>query len=159
MSIWHTLTFILSIHPTKDIPANAIIVTCIFTCLLCLINLGSDVAFHAIISLQVSALMLTYGISIASVLHRRLTRPDMLPTARWSLGLWGIPVNIIGLGYVTFVFFWSFWPDNKMVTPETFNWACLLFSSVFLFALGMYFVKGRKVYQGPVKNIRAARLE
>jgi drug/metabolite transporter (DMT)-like permease len=103
--------------------------------------------------------MLTYGISVACVLHRRLNHPDMLPTARWSLGRWGIPVNILGLGYVSFVFFWSFWPDSKHVTPESFNWACVLFSSVFLFALGMYFVNGKKVYQGPVTGIRAVRLD
>lgn len=103
--------------------------------------------------------MLSYGISIACVLHRRITRPDMLPTARWSLGSWGIPINVVGLGYVSFVFFWSFWPDSKAVTAQSFNWASLLFSTVFLFALIMYFVKGKKVYQGPVTAIRAARLE
>lgn len=103
--------------------------------------------------------MLTYGISVACVLHRRITSPERLPTARWSLGRWGVPVNCLGLAYVSFVFFWSFWPETKAVTPPTFNWASLLFSSVFLFALGMYFFKGKKVYQGPVKDIRYARLE
>ena len=96
-----------------------------------LINFGSDVAFHAIISLQVSALMLTYGISIACALHRRLTRPDILPTARWSLGRFGTPVNIFGLSYVSVVFFWSFWPGSEFVTPARFNSVCLLFSSIF----------------------------
>ena len=65
----------------------------------------------------------------------------------------------MGLAYVSFVFFWSFWPDSKDVKLENFNWAVVLFSSVALGATVMYFVSGREVYQGPVNGIRAARLE
>ena len=34
------------------VPRNAVIFTCVFSCLLSLINIGSTVAFSAIISLQ-----------------------------------------------------------------------------------------------------------
>jgi amino acid transporter len=148
-----------AVHPTREIPANAIALTCIITMLLSLINLGSLVAFHAIISLQVCAIMITYACSIACVLCRRVAHPELLPKARWSLGNWGVAVNSIGLAYVSFVFFWSFWPNTTPVTLESFNWSVVLFLGVLVCALAMYGVKGRYVYNGPVTIIRATRLE
>jgi amino acid transporter len=146
------------VHPTKEIPVNAIITTCIITMLLSLINLGSLVAFNAIISLQVCALMMTYGCSVACILYRRLAHPELLPKARWSLGRYGIAVNCLGLAYVSFVFFWSFWPNTTPVELESFNWSVVLFLGVLVCALGMFLVKGRLVYTGPVKLVRDIRV-
>jgi amino acid transporter len=146
-----------AVHPTREIPANAILVTCIITMLLSLINLGSDIAFHAIISLQVSALMMTYACSVACVLYRRLAHPELLPKARWSLGKYGVLVNCLGLAYVSFVFFWSFWPTTTPVDLQSFNWSVVLFLGVLVCALVMYLVKGRKVYNGPVSVVRELR--
>ncbi|KAF2178015.1 putative GABA permease [Zopfia rhizophila CBS 207.26] len=147
------------VDPGREIPANAIIVTCLITMLLSLINIGSTVAFNAIISLQVVALMSTYTVSISCVLYRRIAHPELIPTARWSLGKWGIPVNCIGLAYVFFTFFWAFWPNETPVNAENFNWAVLLFMSVFFMSLVMYLISGKKMYKGPVTDIRAARLD
>lgn len=147
------------VHPKRQIPQNAIILTCLITALLSLINIGSTVAFRAIISLQVVALMSTYAVSISCVLYRRLAHPELVPTARWSLGKWGVPVNIVGLAYVTFTWFWAFWPTFARPTADLFNWSVLLFVSVFLLCLIMYVVRGRKVYRGPVTDVRAPRLD
>jgi amino acid transporter len=146
------------VQPQREIPQNAIILTCIVTMLLSLINLGSTTAFNAIISLQVCAIMITYGCSIACVLYRRIAHPDLIPTARWSLGKWGVFVNSMGLTYVTFVFFWSFWPNTTPINAESFNWSVALFLAVLVAAIGMYTWKGRFVYVGPVTEIRAPRL-
>lgn len=94
--------WIAHVHPTLHIPANAIGLTCIITCLLALINIGSSVAFNAIISLQVVALMFSYTISITCVLYRRIKHPELLPNARWSLGRWGVPINVGGVCYSSF---------------------------------------------------------
>ncbi|KAF2807267.1 amino acid transporter [Mytilinidion resinicola] len=143
----------------NEIPGNAIALTCIITALLSLINIGSDVAFNAIISLQVVAIMISYMVSVGCVLYRRVFYPEMLPTARWSLGRWGVLVNSLGLAYVTFTFFWSFWPTTTPVDVASFNWSVVMFVGVFIICIVMYFVQGKKVYFGPVKQIRAARLE
>jgi amino acid transporter len=153
----HGLPFskwIARVHPVKKIPVNAIILTCMITVLLSLINIGSSVAFNAIISLQVVALMMSYSCSIACILYRRLAHPELIPKARWSLGRAAVPVNIVGLVYVTFSFFWSFWPNEVPVTLENFNWSVLLFVGVFALCLVMYALEGRKNYVGPVTMIR-----
>jgi len=151
--------WIAHVHPTLEIPANAIALTCIITMLLALINIGSNVAFNAIISLQVVAVMMTYACSISCVLYRRLYHPELIPPARWSLGHWGVLVNSVGLAYVTFTFFWSFWPNAIPVTAANFNWSVVLFLGVFLLCLVMYFVEGKKIYVGPVTTVRDARLD
>lgn len=147
------------VDPKKEIPQNAIVLTCIITMLLALINIGSSTAFHAIISLQVVALMSTYTVSIGCVLYRRFARPELIPTARWSLGKFGVPINIFGLAFVSHTFFWAFWPTTATVTATSFNWSVVLFVGVFLICLVMYVVRGRKVYHGPVTDVRAARLD
>ncbi|PGH34788.1 hypothetical protein GX50_02347 [[Emmonsia] crescens] len=143
-----------AVHPTKHIPANAILTSCLISILLSLINLGSSVAFHAIISLNVAALMATYIVSISCVLYRRLTHPELLPHARWSLGpVAGPIVNGIGLAYVIFAMFWSFWPGDRHVNASNFNWSIVIFSGIVIISLVMYYVQGRKTYTGPVTTV------
>jgi len=139
------------VHPKLQIPANAIALTCTLTILLSLINIGSSTAFNAIISLQIVALMASYCISISCVLYRRLT--NTLPRARWSLGRLGVPVNVLGIAYAAFSFFWCFWPNATPVEAYTFNWAPVLFVGVLVCCMLAYWVKGRKVYVGPVMQV------
>jgi amino acid transporter len=141
------------VHPTMHIPANAVALTCILTCLLSLINIGSAVAFNAIISLQVAALMASYSISISCVLYRRVFQPELLPMARWSLGRWGVPVNMFGICYSIFAFFWSLWPNGTPVDASTFNWSVVIFVGVMILTAVTYVVKGRHVYVGPVTTV------
>jgi amino acid transporter len=76
--------------------------------------------------------MFTYTVSISCVLYRRIAHPDLLPPARWGLGRWGIPINVLGLAYALFSFFWSFWPTYTPVTAEGFNWSVVIFVAVLL---------------------------
>ncbi|KAK0637101.1 GABA permease-like protein [Bombardia bombarda] len=143
-------SWIAKVDKKRQVPANAVAVTCLFTILLSFINIGSDVAFNAIISLNVVSLMVTYVCSIGSVLYRRIRHPELLPTCRWSLGRWGVPINLGGLLYSAHAFFWCFWPEGTPVEPDSFNWASVMFVGVFLLSLVDYVLRGRKHYQGPV---------
>ncbi|KAJ6079211.1 hypothetical protein N7467_008964 [Penicillium canescens] len=133
----------------RQIPVNAIALSCIISCALSLINIGSDTAFNAIISVNVAALMYTYIISISCVIYRKIRHPDTLPLRRWDMGRWGLAVNIIALFYSLFALFWSFWPGDVAVTLDNFNWSVVIFGAVFILSLGMYVIKGRKEYVGP----------
>ena len=138
------------VEPKRQLPVNSIFFSCLCTCLLALINIGSNVAFNAIISLNLVTLMLTYSTSIGCVLLRRIRHPELLPKARWSLGRWGVPVNIGGLAYAIFAFFWCFWPNGTPVDLQSFNWAVVMFVGLGVISIVFYFVKGRHVYKGPV---------
>ena len=118
-----------------------------------LINIGSTVAFNAVLSLGVVALMATYAISICCVLLKRL-RGEAFPPARWSLGKFGSLINAVALGYIAWAFFWSFWPNEYQPTVQTFNWAVVLFVGVMGIACIEYVLRARKYYQGPVLKVQ-----
>ena len=87
-------------HPKFQVPGNSILATSFFTIVISFINIGSTVAFDAIVSLGVVALMATYAVSIGCVLLKRL-RGETLPPALWTLGKAGIYVNATALLYIT----------------------------------------------------------
>ncbi|KAJ9630757.1 hypothetical protein H2203_001281 [Taxawa tesnikishii (nom. ined.)] len=151
--------WIAKVNPKLEVPANAVLVTCAFTVLLSLINIGSDAAFNAIISLNVVSLMITYMTSIGCVLYRRIYHPELLPPARWSLGRWGVAVNTVGVLYSTHAFFWCFWPNYTPTDAPGFNWASVMFVAVLLFCAIDYMLRAKKVYKGPVVLVEGWRGE
>ncbi|OJD35022.1 gaba permease [Diplodia corticola] len=142
--------WIAKVDPKLEIPVNSVTVTTAITIALSLINIGSDVAFNAIISLNVVSLMVTYQVSIACILWRRIYHPETLPSCRWSLGKWGVPVNIAGLLYSSHAFIWSFFPNATPTDLENFNWASVMFVAVGIFSTAYYYARGRHAYKGPV---------
>ncbi|KIW91170.1 uncharacterized protein Z519_08065 [Cladophialophora bantiana CBS 173.52] len=150
-------TWMKKVNPQLNVAANACYVTWGYTVVMSLIYLGSPVAFNAIISLAIVALMATYAISIACVLWRRIWLPETLPPVFWSLGKWGIPVNGLGLTYATFAFFWAFWPIYWEPNAEEMNWAIVLFAGVMLISAINYVFSARRKYTGPVATCEGRR--
>ncbi|KAJ5676342.1 hypothetical protein N7536_012514 [Penicillium majusculum] len=146
--------WISRVDPHRRIPVRAIALSCMISGLLSLINIGSQVAFNAIISLNVAALMYTYAVSISCVIYRKIACPETLPPRRWSLGTFGLAINIIGLLYVLFALFWSFWPPSPFPSERDFNWSVVIFVGVFIVSLLMYAFQGRRHYVGPVVTVQ-----
>jgi len=140
------------VNPRFHVPANAIITTALFTCIVSLINIGSTVAFNAVLSLASTAMMGTYVISIGCVTYRRITHMP-LPRSRWSLGKAGIWVNCIALLYTSWAFVWSLFPNAYAVTPQNFNWASVLFVGLMGVAAVLYWTGARHTYEGPVAKV------
>ena len=145
-------------HDGWHIPVNAIVFTCLFTVIVSLINIGSTVAFNALLSLSTTALMATYTVSIGCVTLRRFRHDRPLPPSRWTLGKFGLPVNIVALVYACWSFFWSFWPNSYSVDALNFNWACVLFVGLMGVSGILYAVHARKVYEGPVVKVEGRKL-
>lgn len=146
--------WISRVDPRRRIPVRAIAISCMISGLLSLINIGSQVAFNAIISLNVAALMYTYAVSISCVIYRKIACPETLPPRRWSLGSFGLAINIAGVLYVLFALFWSFWPPSPLPSARDFNWSVVIFVGVFIISLLMYLFQGRRHYVGPVVTVQ-----
>ena len=120
--------------------------------------MGSDIAFNAIISLFLVALMFTYIVSIGCFLHYRLKHGE--PKTRWTLGRrLGVVTNSFAIIYSAFSFFWCFWPATTAVDPEDFNWSIVIFCGVLMLALFFYYAGGRKYYIAPVRLVTSAYVE
>ncbi|KAJ3496157.1 hypothetical protein NLG97_g2863 [Lecanicillium saksenae] len=143
----------------RSIPTNACIVTGTTTALLSLIYIGSPVAFYAVISLSTVAILQCYCFSIGCLLWRRIAHPETLPPAKFSLGVWGIPTNILAVLFSFYSFFWCFWPQENHVNAGGFNWASPLFVSTGIVAFAYYFLGGRKNYNGPVIHVEGRKVQ
>lgn len=152
-------SWISKVEKKRHIPRNAILVTSATSFCLSLISIGSPTAFYAMTSLVTVALLQCYCLSIGCILWRRISCPETLPPATFSLGKFGIPVNITGVCYALWAFFWAFWPTYNPVIPETFNWASVLFTAT-LIGAGVHFVfVARRNYFGPVAHVQGRKVQ
>jgi amino acid transporter len=120
--------------------------------IIALINIGSTEALGILLSMYNSALLASYTITIGCVLLHRL-QGRKLPQARYSLGKWGVLVNIVALIYVTPIFVFSFFPGAPNPTPASMNWAIAMVGGVTLLATIYYIAWGRNTYTPPMETI------
>lgn len=131
----------------------AILFTISFSVLFSLVNIGSTVAFNQILSLGLAALLSSYFISIFCLFLRRLRGQALLPSA-FSLGKFGIPINIGGLAFLAIAFTMSFFPGMNHPDVESMNWSSLAFGATLILG-GVYYVGwARHHYVGPVEYVR-----
>ncbi|KAL9594593.1 MAG: hypothetical protein Q9219_006953 [cf. Caloplaca sp. 3 TL-2023] len=141
------------VSPTMHIPLRAVLVSMCITCVVSLINIGSTAALNAIVSLGVVSLLSSYYITIACLIWRRL-RGEALPSRRWTLGRYGLAINIASLVFLTPIWFFAFWPLSTPVEPSSMNWAVVMYCGVIAWSLVYYFVWGRYSYVGPVTVVK-----
>ena len=120
---------------------------------LALLNLGGTAAFNSITGLVTGAVSLTYALSVGCVLWRRLFGAP-LPPARWSLGCFGTTINAVAVAYVIAATVICFFPLMKAVTAKTMNWSVAMFGGVVVICVINYYMLGRKVYRGPVVDVK-----
>ncbi|KAK3068996.1 hypothetical protein LTR53_013018, partial [Teratosphaeriaceae sp. CCFEE 6253] len=141
------------VSPGWNIPIRAVFVSVVISTLLSLINIGSYVALNAISSLGVVSLLFSYVVTISCLVWRRLTGAP-LPPRKWSLGRYGLAVNLCALAFVLPVLFFATWPLAKHVTAAGFNWSSVMFVIILLIALIYYVARARHVYTGPVMLVK-----
>lgn len=141
------------VNPGWNIPLRAVFVSLLITSLLACINLGSSVALNAINSLGGVAILSSYMMTIGCVIWRRLYG-EPLPPRRWSLGRWGLPVNVAAFCFLAPLLFFEFWPLAQPVTAMSMNWSSTMFVAVLIIATVYYGVHGRHVYTGPVVLVK-----
>lgn len=150
-------TWLGTIDRKRVIPVHAAMFSQIVACLLALIYIGSPLAFYAITSLGAVALLQCYSLSIGCLLWRRITHPETLPPSKFSLGIWGVPINIAAVIYGFWAMFWACWPQVTPVTAGGFNWASPIFV-LCLIVSALYFVfKAKNEYVGPVTEVEGRK--
>jgi len=104
-------SFMAKVHPKLEIPLNAIFVSYVFAMIISCINFGSAVAFNVVTSLASGALLCSYIVSISCLVARRLNGRPLLPR-RFDLGVWGLPLNVFSIAYLSLVFVLTFFPQS-----------------------------------------------
>ncbi|KAL4888025.1 amino acid permease-domain-containing protein [Aspergillus ambiguus] len=146
-------SFFAYVTPGWNIPLNSVLLSLAVTVLLSLINIGSEEALLAIISLTITSLMSAYILSIGCVLLKRL-RGEALPPRRWSLGCLGMAINIAALVFLVPIFVFAFFPLHKKVTNQNMNWSAVMYGGVITFASIYYWLRGRHQFIAPVALVK-----
>lgn len=121
-------------------------------CLIQIINIASTTALEAILSLGVLGLYLSYILPILFFLLTKLRGGD-IPEAPFRMGpMLGYAVNIFALCYGIFIAIWLPFPSFVPVTWENMNYAGPVLGVVILFAIGDWFVTGRKRFVVPTQK-------
>ncbi|KAL1644654.1 hypothetical protein SLS61_008706 [Didymella pomorum] len=144
--------FLSRVRPGWDIPLNSVIVSFVIAITLSLINIGSSVAFNSIASLGTCALLSSYVISITCMFVKRWNAEHLLP-CKFSLGRAGIWINGISVVYLCVALVFAFFPTFPRPTPDLMNWNILIYGVVVVFSVAYFYLKGRKVYVGPVEYV------
>ncbi|KAM3506589.1 hypothetical protein MY11210_007487 [Beauveria gryllotalpidicola] len=143
------------VHPTLGVPVNAVVLSTVISILLSLINVGSAIAFNNLVSLGSGTLMVSYIVCIGCFMWRRWAG-EAIPPAKFSLGAWALPVNIVAMCYLSLVFIVAFFPPVPLpvLDAKSMNWSSLMFTIAVVWAMIYYFVWSRHVYEGPVKFVK-----
>lgn len=129
------------------------LLTCLVVTLLALFNLNSTafIALGAITSLTSFALYFSYVIVISITLYVRLKTG--LPKSQWTVGRWGMPINIFALVYTLYAMIWLPFPTDVPVTAATMNHSGPVFVGVMVVAIGGWFLWAKRNWAGPNQAI------
>lgn len=120
--------------------------------LLSTINVGSSIAFNAILSLSSLALFVSYLIPITCMIIKRLRREEIV-FGPFSLGRYGFAINLCAWSFGIFICIFLPFPPTSKVTGSTMNYAGPVFGFCLLIALVDWFARGRKHFRGPLRAI------
>lgn len=136
-----------------DIPLNAVIITTAFAAGLCVISIGSTIAFNQITSLSMSAILSSYLVSISCIALKRIRKEPLLK-AHFMLGKYGLVVNGTAILFSFVAYVMIFFPPMRSPIPSSMNWSVVIYLGVLSISLVYYLLKGRYVYDGPVKYVK-----
>jgi choline transport protein len=136
------------VHPTLDLPLNALLATVgcvvVFGC----IFLGSSSAFNAIVSASVVALGITYAIPPAiNCLQGRSKLPDARPFKLPSALGW--LANLVGIAFALLTTVLFVFPPFLPVSGSNMNYCIVAFGVVLVISGLQWVVDGRKNFHGP----------
>jgi amino acid transporter len=136
------------------VPFRSIGLVCIVVILLSLINIGSSTALTAILALSTCSLYISYIIPIFLLVLRRFDQVRQpIPWGPWTLGRYGLAVNLYAIIFGTFIVVFVPFPTTIPVTADNMNYAGPVFVGMALLLLVDWFFRGRRRFQGPLKEL------
>lgn len=127
-----------------------------------MLNLHADtfIALGAITSLCSMALFFSYAIILGVVINLRLTTKttttgglQQQKEAAFSLGRWGLPVNIYAMAWTCYMMIWLPFPTELPVTAESMNYCIVVFGTVMIGATTAWFAWAKHHWAGPNQAI------
>ena len=134
------------------IPVRSIVLITFVACLLGLVNIGSSTAFNAFTSLPLVGHYTSYLLPITLLVVRRFGRKE-IPWGPWTLGRWGLAINLVAITYSVVLILFAVFPPFLPVSAGNLNYAGIIFGAAMVLCTIMWFAYGRKAYCGPIREV------
>ncbi|EXJ93573.1 hypothetical protein A1O1_01965 [Capronia coronata CBS 617.96] len=134
-------------------PTNSVLAIFISVSLLSLINIGSTTAFNALISLTTLGFYFSYAIPTVLFAMRRFSVENPIRFGPWTMGKFGLAINILSLMFCVFLIIFLPFPPMLPVIGQNMNYASPVFVGVMVIAAVNYFLRARKRFHGPIKEV------
>lgn len=105
------------------------------------------------LALTTASLYLSYIIPIALLIHKRRTAPGSITFGPWTLGKWGMPVNIFAVLFCAFTCIFVPFPTKIPVTIDNMPWAGPVLGGLTIILVFDWFIRGRNHFKGPLKEL------
>lgn len=141
------------ISKRSRVPSHSLIVVTVVLILLGLLNIASTAAVHAVLSLTVVALNLSYLLPVVAMLYRRIRTPELLVWGPWrsSKGV-GYGCNIVSICWITFVTTFLLLPAARPATAVNMNYACVVVGALLTFASIDWISRGKRKFRGALTH-------
>ena len=137
---------------TYKIPVRAILLIALIIILLGFVQIGSSTAFNAITSLALIGHYTSYLLPIVLLVSRRFNSKE-IPWGPFTLGRWGLPINVFAIVYSVVLIVFMVFPPYQPVDAENMNYSGVIFGAVLILCFIMWFAFGKRTYQGPVREV------
>ncbi|OJJ50178.1 hypothetical protein ASPZODRAFT_22854 [Penicilliopsis zonata CBS 506.65] len=144
--------FFAKVDGKYHIPFRSICLVSVITMVLSLINIASTTALEAILALTTSSIYVSYTIPVVLMLRKRLLH-EPITFGPWTMGRWGLAVNLYAIVYAIFVCIFVIFPTEVPVSATNMNYSGPVFLGVLLFLICDWLVRGRGRYIGPLKEL------
>ncbi|KAI9660384.1 MAG: hypothetical protein M1821_009734 [Bathelium mastoideum] len=137
---------------TYRIPVRSLFLVVIVAAVLGCINIGSETAFQAFISLALIGHYTSYFLPIVLLVYRRFDKKEV-PFGPWSIGRYGLFVNLFALAYLALITSFIVFPPFQPVSWGQMNYAGPIYGLSLVLCLAFWLIYGRKTYNGPVREV------
>jgi len=142
-------SFFAKVEKRKQIPVAAICLTFVVQIALNSIYFGSFTGFQTVISIATEGFYVSYAMPLIALIALRIREPGYRLSGPWSLGRWGLLINIAGLVFLLFTSITFNFPTLSPVDSENMNYTCAAVGGIMLIAAVTWITTGRKQFTGP----------
>ena len=137
------------VEPKRQVPVYAILLACGVQIALNSIYFGTLTGFNTVISIATEGFYLSYAMPLLARILAWFTGDAKILPGPYSLGRWGIWMNIAGLVFLVFTSITFNFPTLNPVTAQDMNYTSAAIGVIALISIVTWFTTGRKNFTGP----------
>ncbi|KAJ6581118.1 amino acid/polyamine transporter I [Mycena capillaripes] len=134
---------------TNAVPVNAVWFVMFWSAIIGL--LGFSVT--ALTSLAGASVIGLYTSYATPIFLRITSGRNKLEPGPFCLGRWSTPIGAVSVAWVTFIIVMLVFPPGQETTADSMNYAVLIVTAVFIFAMVSWVASARKWFHGPIRNV------